>query len=87
MIKAFGKRIIISLVDLSIEKKVGSLIMPSKDDTSTGIVISYGSEVDTGIDLGDIIYFNKRDGMSVKINGEEYLSVHEGCVVAAWKDK
>lgn len=87
MIKAFGKRILISVVDLSIEQKVGSLIMPSKEDAITGIVMGYGCEVDENIDYGDVVYFNKRDGVAVKINGDDYLSLHESCILAGFKDK
>lgn len=87
MIKAFGKRVLVSLVDLNKDEKVGSLLLPSKDNMITGSVVGFGFNVDDGIDLGDIIYFNKIDGVPVKINGDDYVSVHENSIVAAWKDK
>ncbi len=87
MIKAFGKRVIVSVVDLNKEQKVGSLIMPTKDDLITGIVIDYGYNVDDGLEPGDVVYFNKHDGIPVKINGDDYLSIREESILAGWKDK
>lgn len=86
MIKAFGKRIIVDVVDL--EPKKGSLLLVTKDrGIITAKVIAFGSEVDKSIEVGDMLYLYPFTGEKVEINGHEYLSVPEDHVVAAWDDK
>lgn len=86
MIKAFGKRIIVEEVEIEV-KKSSLLILPDKKSHITARVVTYGSEVDSNIDIGDIVYLLTETGVPVNIGGSDYLSIIESQVIAAWKDK
>lgn len=86
MIKALAKRIIVSKVDLEPQKKK-LLIMPNEKEPCTAYVIAMGSEVDTNLEIGDIVHLQDDVGFPVEINGKTYLSVNEMHVMVAWKDK
>ena len=90
MIKAFGKRVIVRLIDLNLKAlhKTHSLMLVTTDSPiQTGQVVCYGCEVDCEISLHDIVYFLKHHGMKLEINGEEYWVLEESQILAGWCDK
>lgn len=86
MIKALGKRIIVEVVDLEVPVASKLLIVPNEKKLQTARVVSYGGEIDDGLEYGDIVYIYPGSGREVKIDGSEYLSITEDQVLAAWSD-
>lgn len=86
MIKACAKRLIVSEIEEQEERK-SVLILPSKKDQVRAFVIAMGSEVDDGLEVGDVVYLPTDTGIHVDINGEKYLSISENQILAAFKDK
>lgn len=83
MIKCYKTRIIVK--DFVMEdKKVSILIIPKERELINGRVVTYGSDVDTKVAVGDVLYFRPYSGTMLDVEGEQYRSIDESEIVAAW---
>lgn len=83
MIKCYKTRIIVKDFVME-EKKVSILIVPKEKDLLNGRVVTFGSDVDSKLAIGDVLYFRPYSGTMVEIEGESYRSIDESEIVAAW---
>ena len=84
-IRPLGDRVIVS--PLEKEEKVGSIIIPdtAKEKPQEGKITAVGpgklnesgSVVAMNVKEGDTVLYGKYSGTEVKIDGEEYLIMHE----------
>jgi len=81
--KPIGKYIIIDSIDEEIETESG-LLLSANDQTDIrykkGVVIEVGTDVDV-ISNDDRIYYDKRAGYTMVINGRQYTIIREVDVV------
>lgn len=83
MIKCYNRRVIVK--DFVIEeKKVSILIIPKEKELLTARVVAFGSDVDSKLSVGDVLYFRPYSGTMVEIEGDSYRSIDESEIVAAW---
>lgn len=89
-LKPIGDRVLVQVIDEEVEK-VGKLFVPdtAKERPQQGKVIAVGQGKRDGKDLipmtvktGDVVLFSKYGGTEVKYQGNEYLILSEGDVLA-----
>ena len=81
MIKAFGKRLLVRIVEK--EKKVGSLIFISDNkEFLIGKVYSVGPMCGPDCSGFDYAFFHKNSGLLVESDGVEYISIREDEILA-----
>jgi chaperonin GroES len=90
-LKPLGDRVLVQRSDEADQKSAGGIIIPdtAKEKPSRGKVISAGpgslkdDGTRTALDVkeGDEILFGKYSGTEVKIDGEEYLIMHESDIL------
>ncbi len=91
-LKPLGDRVIVERIDEDVQKTPGGIIIPdtAKEKPQRGKVIAVGEgrKDDQGkriqVDLaeGDVVIFGKYSGSEIKIDGKEYLIMHESDVMA-----
>ena len=91
-LKPLGDRVIVERIEEDVQKSPGGIIIPdtAKEKPQRGKVIAVGEgrRDDQGkriaVDLaeGDTVIFGKYSGSEVKIEGQEYLIMHESDVMA-----
>lgn len=90
-LKPLGDRVLVKRSDEAEEKTAGGLIIPdtAKEKPQRGKVIAVGQGTmkDDGtrapldVKAGDDILFGKYSGNEIKIDGEEYLIMHESDIL------
>lgn len=90
-IRPIHDRIIIQRLDEG-EQKVGGIIIPdtAKEKPQQGRVIAAGNgttgddgkHIPLDVTAGDTVLFGKYSGQEIKLDGEEYLVMKEGDVLA-----
>jgi len=90
-IKPLGERIVIKVLE-SEEKTKGGIVLPdtAKEKpqmgkvlaVGTGRLLDNGQRVPLEVKEGDTILFAKYAGTEVKVDGEEYMVIKEGDVLA-----
>jgi co-chaperonin GroES (HSP10) len=76
MLTPIGKRILL----IPVEVKAGTLLMPNAKPNQFNVV-AIGDEV-TKVKVGDIIYLEKHYGTEIQHQGEKYLVIEEGSILA-----
>jgi chaperonin GroES len=89
--KPLGDRVLVKRTDEAEQKSAGGIIIPdtAKEKPSRGTVLSAGpgtlkeDGTRTPLDVkeGDKILFGKYSGTEVKIDGEEFLIMHENDIL------
>ncbi|HPS01673.1 MAG TPA: co-chaperone GroES [Candidatus Sumerlaeota bacterium] len=89
--KPLGDRVLVKRTDEAEQKSAGGIIIPdtAKEKPSRGTVLSVGpgtlkeDGTRTPLDVkeGDKILFGKYSGTEVKIDGEEFLIMHENDIL------
>lgn len=85
-IKAAGKRLVVVEVKLPEPEKKGLLIMPDERKNQTVAVVAVGEEVDKSIEQGDFVVLLEDSGIVLEIGGQQYLSIIENQILAAYKE-
>jgi co-chaperonin GroES (HSP10) len=85
-IKAAHKRLVCRKIYQE-EKKHSFLIIPDTTSHIQVTVLARGSEVDSSIEIGDVVCTGKESGIEFKINDEEFISLDESRILAVWKPK
>jgi chaperonin GroES len=90
LIKPLGDRIVLQVAKEE-EKSVGGIVLASaaqeKPQTAEVIAVGAGRVLDNGntvaplVKVGDKVIFEKYAGVEIKIDGVEYLVVHEKDIV------
>lgn len=75
--RPLGKRVLVKRDEIG-EAKVGSFYIPetSQEKPLEGSVVSFALGV-KGLNEGDKVLFGKYAGQEVKVQGKEYLLLHE----------
>lgn len=91
-LKPLGDRVIVERIEEDVQKSPGGIIIPdtAKEKPQKGKVIAVGEgrRDDNGkripLDLaeGDTVIFGKYSGSEIKVDGKEYLIMHESDVMA-----
>ncbi|MEN6625983.1 MAG: co-chaperone GroES [Candidatus Sumerlaeia bacterium] len=91
-LKPLGDRVIVERIEEDVQKTPGGIIIPdtAKEKPQRGKVIAVGEgrRDDNGkripLDLaeGDTVIFGKYSGSEIKVDGKEYLIMHESDVMA-----
>lgn len=86
MIKSAGKRLVVIEIEPEEVKKETLIIFTNKEEQMRVRVIAAGCEVDNNIQVGDVLCLPSQTGIPVLINGENYLSIAENQILAAYKE-
>jgi chaperonin GroES len=91
-LKPLGDRVIVERIEDDVQKSPGGIIIPdtAKEKPQLGKIVAVGDgkKDDNGkriaLDLavGDTVFFGKYAGSEIKVNGKEYLIMHESDVMA-----
>jgi chaperonin GroES len=91
-IKPLGDRVLVERVEEDVQKSPGGIIIPdtAKEKPQKGKVIAVGDgkKDDNGkriamdVSVGDMVIFGKYAGSEVKVDGNEYLIMHESDIIA-----
>lgn len=91
-LKPLGDRVIVERIDEDVQKTPGGIIIPdtAKEKPQRGKVIAVGDgriddkgkRIPLDLSAGDTVLFGKYSGSEVKIDGKEYLIMHESDVMA-----
>ncbi|MCE5229953.1 co-chaperone GroES [bacterium] len=91
-LKPLGDRVIVERIEEDVQKTPGGIIIPdsAKETPQRGKVIAVGDgkRDDNGKRIaldraeGDTVNFGKYSGSEIKIDGKEYLIMHESDVMA-----
>ncbi len=90
-VKPLGDRVLIKRLEEEEEKSAGGIIIPdtAKEKPQKGKVISVGpgrttedgKRIPMELKEGDEVLFGKYAGTDIKIDGEEYLIMHENDIL------
>jgi len=91
-VKPLGDRVLVERIEEDVQKTPGGIIIPdtAKEKPQKGKVIAAGDgrKDDNGkriamdVAAGDMIIFGKYSGSELKIDGKEYLIMHETDIIA-----
>ena len=91
-VKPLGDRVLVKRVDEEEAKSAGGIIIPdtAKEKPQKGKVVEVGpgrvgddnERIPMEVKKGDAILFGKYSGTEVKVDGEEYLIMHESDILA-----
>jgi len=91
-VRPLGDRVLVQREEESEQKSAGGIIIPdtAKEKPQRGTVIAVGSgklnddgtRVAPSVKQGDRVLFGKYGGTDVKIDGNEYLILHESDILA-----
>lgn len=91
-LKPLGDRVIVERIDEDVQKTPGGIIIPdtAKEKPQRGTVIAVGDgrvddqgkRIPLDLAAGDTVIFGKYSGSEIKIDGKEYLIMHESDVMA-----
>lgn len=91
-VKPLGDRVLVERIEDEVQKTAGGIIIPdtAKEKPQRGKVIAVGEgrKDDSGkriamdVAAGDMIIFGKYAGSEVKVDGKEYLIMHESDIIA-----
>lgn len=91
-VKPLGDRVLVERIEEEIQKTAGGIIIPdtAKEKPQRGKVIAVGEgrkddngkRIPMDVAAGDLIIFGKYAGSEVKIDGVEYLIMHESDIIA-----
>ena len=91
-VKPLGDRVLVERIEEDVQKTPGGIIIPdtAKEKPQKGKVIAAGDgrKDDNGkriamdVAAGDVIIFGKYSGSELKIDGKEYLIMHETDIIA-----
>jgi chaperonin GroES len=91
-VKPLGDRVLVKRVDEEESKSAGGIIIPdtAKEKPQKGKVVEVGpgrvgddnERIPMEVKKGDAILFGKYSGTEVKVDGEEYLIMHESDILA-----
>lgn len=91
-VKPLGDRVLVERIEEDVQKTAGGIIIPdtAKEKPQKGKVIAVGEgrkddngkRITMDVDAGDTIIFGKYSGSEVKVDGEEYLIMHESDIIA-----
>ena len=91
-VKPLGDRVLVERIEEEIQKSAGGIIIPdtAKEKPQRGKVVAVGEgrKDDNGkriamdLEVGDMVIFGKYAGSEVKVDGNEYLIMHESDIIA-----
>jgi chaperonin GroES len=91
-LRPLGDRVIVERIEDDVQKSPGGIIIPetAKEKPQKGkiIAVGEGKKDDSGkripmdVNEGDIVIFGKYSGTDVKVDGTEYLVMHESDIIA-----
>jgi chaperonin GroES len=91
-LKPLGDRVIVERIDEDVQKSPGGIIIPdtAKEKPQRGKIIAVGDgkkddegkRVAMDVAEGDTVIFGKYSGSEVKVDGLEYLIMHESDIMA-----
>jgi chaperonin GroES len=91
-VKPLGDRVLVERIEEDVQKTAGGIIIPdtAKEKPQKGKIIAVGEgrKDDNGkriamdVAEGDMIMFGKYSGSEVKVDGKEYLIMHESDIIA-----
>ncbi len=91
-VKPLGDRVVVKRLEDMEEKSAGGIIIPdtAKEKPQKGKIIAVGpgrvsdegKKLPMEVKVGDEILFGKYSGTEIKIDGEEYLIMHESDILA-----
>ena len=91
-LKPLGDRVIVERIDEDVQKSPGGIIIPdtAKEKPQRGKIIAVGDgkkddegkRVAMDVAEGDTVIFGKYSGSEIKVNGLEYLIMHESDIMA-----
>jgi chaperonin GroES len=73
---AYTQKVIVTPVEKKKESE-GGIITDSAKPADEGIVVAKGPKVESDLKVGDKVAFNEYAGKSYKIDGTEYICLHE----------
>jgi len=90
-LKPLGDRVLVKRSDEADEKSAGGIIIPdtAKEKPQRGKVVSAGpgamkedgTRTPLDVKAGDDVLFGKYSGSEIKLDGEEYLIMHESDIL------
>jgi len=90
-LKPLGDRVLVKRSDETDEKSAGGIIIPdtAKEKPQRGKVVSAGpgatkedgTRTPLDVKAGDDVLFGKYSGSEIKLDGEEYLIMHESDIL------
>ncbi len=91
-LKPLGDRVIVERIEEDVQKSPGGIIIPdtAKEKPQKGKIIAVGDgkrddngkRIALDLAVGDTVIFGKYSGSEIKIEGQEYLIMHESDVMA-----
>ena len=91
-LKPLGDRVIVERIEDDVQKSPGGIIIPdtAKEKPQKGKIIAVGEgkkddegkRIPMDVVEGDIVIFGKYSGTDVKVDGSEYLVMHESDIIA-----
>jgi len=91
-LKPLGDRVIVERIEDDVQKSPGGIIIPdtAKEKPQKGKIIAVGEgkkddggkRIPMDVVEGDIVIFGKYSGTDVKVDGNEYLVMHESDIIA-----
>lgn len=91
-VKPLGDRVLVERIEEEVQKTAGGIIIPdtAKEKPQRGKVIAVGEgrkdengkRIAMDVTAGDMIIFGKYAGSEVKVDGKEYLIMHESDIIA-----
>ena len=87
MIKAIGERVIVEAFTEETKDPKSGLIIPNRSEHIKGWVVAVPLEDESALEVGDHVWIPRNGGIEVEVNGDKFLSVHRGQILAAWKDE
>jgi chaperonin GroES len=91
-LKPLGDRVIVERIDEDVQKTPGGIIIPdtAKEKPQLGKIVAVGDgkkdddgkRIPMDVSAGDVIFFGKYAGNEIKVDGKEYLIMHESDIMA-----
>jgi chaperonin GroES len=91
-LQPLGDRVIIERIEESEQKSAGGIIIPdtAKEKPQMGKVIAVGDgkkddngkRIPVDVAKGDTVFFGKYAGTELKVEGKEFLIMHESDIIA-----
>ena len=91
-LKPLGDRVIVERIEDSVQKTPGGIIIPdtAKEKPQLGKIVAVGDgkkdddgkRIALDVVVGDTVFFGKYSGSEVKVDGKEYLIMHESDIMA-----
>lgn len=82
---AYTQKVIVTPVEKKKESE-GGIITDSTKPADEGIVVAKGPDVKSKLEIGDKVAFNEYAGKSYKIDGKDYICLHENELYCGIKD-